>query len=83
MYKARIHTTLKKSVLDPQGQTVLHALQSLGFNEAKDLRVGKYFELTLDVSDSKKAEESVHAICDKLLCNLVIEEYSFEIQKIS
>ena len=81
MYKATINVTLKKSVLDPQGQTVLHALESLGFREAKNLRVGKYFELSLDVPDRQKAEERVRAMCDKLLINPVIEEYSFELKE--
>ncbi|MBI3306358.1 MAG: phosphoribosylformylglycinamidine synthase subunit PurS [Candidatus Omnitrophica bacterium] len=79
MYKALINVTLKKSVSDPQGQTVLHALESLGFKEARDLRVGKYFELTLDASDKGKAEAQVRAMCDKLLINPVIEEYSFQL----
>ena len=59
MYKATINVTLKKSVLDPQGQTVLHALDSLGFKEAKNLRVGKFFELTLDAENRQKAEGRV------------------------
>lgn len=79
MYKASIHVTLKKSVSDPQGQTVLHALESLGFKEARDLRVGKYFELSLDAPDRQKAEAQVRAMCDKLLINPVIEEYSFQL----
>ncbi len=81
MYKARINVTLKKSVLDPQGQTVAHALDTLGFKETKDVRVGKYFELTLEASDRQKAEERVRAMCDKLLINPVIEEYSFEVKE--
>jgi len=80
MYKAKINVTLKKTVLDPQGKTVLHALETLGFKEAKDLRAGKYFELALDASSREKAEASVRAMCDKLLINPVIEEYSFEIE---
>jgi phosphoribosylformylglycinamidine synthase len=81
MYKALINVTLKKSVLDPQGKTVLHALDSLGFKEAKDLRVGKHFELLLETSTRQKAEERVRAMCDKLLINPVIEEYSFEVKE--
>ena len=79
MYQAKINVTLKKSVLDPQGQTVLHALSTLGFREAKNLRVGKFFELSLDAPDRKKAEARVREMCDKLLINPVIEEYSFEL----
>jgi len=79
MYQAKINVTLKKSVLDPQGQTVLQALSTLGFREAKDLRAGKFFELQLEASDRKKAEARVREMCDKLLINPVIEEYSFEL----
>lgn len=81
-FKARIHTSLKKSVLDPQGQTTLHALESLGFKEATSLRIGKYFEMVLEADNRSKAEDSIHAMCDKLLHNPVIEEYSFEIQEL-
>ena len=83
MYKALINVTLKKSVSDPQGQTVLHALESLGFKEAKDLRVGKFFELTLNAPDKGKAEAQVRAMCEKLLINPVIEEYSFQLNEVN
>jgi phosphoribosylformylglycinamidine synthase subunit PurS len=82
-FKARIHTSLKKSVLDPQGQTTLHALESMGYKEATSLRIGKYFDLALEAETRAKAEELIHAMCDKLLHNPVIEEYSFEIQEVS
>ena len=81
-YKAQVHVTLKKSVLDPQGKTVLHALETLGFRESKDIRVGKYFEVTLDSSDEKKAGESIRKICEQVLINPVIEDYSFTLNKI-
>lgn len=81
-FKARIHTSLKKSVLDPQGQTTLHALESMGFKAAKSLRIGKYFELELEAETRAKAEECIHSMCDKLLHNPVIEEYSFEMQEL-
>ena len=81
MYKAKINVTLKKSVLDPQGQTVLHALENLGFKEAKALRVGKFFELSVEAPDPRRAEACVREMCDKLLINPVIEEYSFELKE--
>ncbi|MCM8775151.1 MAG: phosphoribosylformylglycinamidine synthase subunit PurS [Candidatus Omnitrophica bacterium] len=81
MYKAMINVTLKKSVLDPQGQTVLRALETLGFQDAKDLRVGKFFELTLEAQDADQAARQVRAMCEKLLINPVIEEYSFQVAK--
>ncbi|MCB9800258.1 MAG: phosphoribosylformylglycinamidine synthase subunit PurS [Candidatus Omnitrophica bacterium] len=79
MFKATINVTLKKSVLDPQGKTVLHALETMGFSEAKDLRVGKYFELTIDAADNKSAQEKVKIMCDRLLINPVIEDYTFNL----
>jgi len=78
-YKATVNTTLKKSVLDPQGQTVLHALESLGFKEAKDLRVGKTFILKLECAAKADAEKRVREMCEKLLINPVIEEYSLSL----
>ncbi len=81
MFKATINVTLKKSVLDPQGQTVLHALSTLGFKEARDLRVGKFFELTVDEADKARAEARIREMCDKLLINPVIEEYSLSLRE--
>lgn len=83
MYQARINVTLKKSVLDPQGKTVLHALESLGYKEARDLRVGKYFELTVDAADRGKAEERIREMCDRILINPVIEQYSYELDEVA
>lgn len=79
MYKAEINVTLKKSVLDPQGQTVLHALSTLGYSDAKALRIGKYFELIVDERDRARAEARVREMCDKVLINPVIEEYSLNL----
>ncbi|MBI2167613.1 MAG: phosphoribosylformylglycinamidine synthase subunit PurS [Candidatus Omnitrophica bacterium] len=75
MFKAKINVTLKESVLDPQGKTILNALGTLGINGVKDVRVGKYFVLNLDTSNRAQAEEHVRKICDKLLVNPVIEKY--------
>lgn len=80
MFTATINVTLKKSILDPQGSTVLHALSSLGFKEAKELRIGKYFELLIDEKDKARAEARTREMCDKLLINPVIEDYSFQLQ---
>lgn len=82
MYKAKIDVTLKKSVLDPQGKTVLASLQTLGFDEPRDMRVGKFFDITLDVPTKEKAERAVHDMCDKMLVNPVIEEYHYIIEEV-
>ena len=77
--KAKVYVTLKKSVLDPQGKTVRHALSSLGFSEVKDVRMGKYIELELGTIDKTEAEKKIKSMCEKLLANTVIEEYRYEI----
>lgn len=77
--KAKVYVTLKKSVLDPQGKAMEHALASMGFPEAKDVRMGKYIELDLGSSDKAQAEIKVKTMCEKLLANTVIEEYRYEL----
>ena len=73
--------TLKKDVLDPQGKVIHQALDGMGFNSVNDVRQGKYFEIDVNENDSKKAKAIVEDMCEKLLANLVIENYKIiEIQ---
>ena len=67
--------TLKKDVLDPQGKVIHQALNGMGFNNVKEVRQGKYFEIDIDEKDKKIAEEKAEDMCKKLLANLVIEDY--------
>jgi phosphoribosylformylglycinamidine synthase PurS subunit len=83
MMEARIHVTLKKSVLDPQGDTVKSGLASLGFSGVEDCRIGKFMVLKLQESDPQKARAQVDEMCRKLLANPVIEEYVFEISEVA
>lgn len=78
--KARIYVTLKNGVLDPQGQAIDGALQSLGFSGVHGVRQGKVFDLELDETDPAKAETIVKDMCEKLLANTVIEDYKIEMQ---
>lgn len=78
--KARITVTLKNGVLDPQGQAIDGALESLGYQGVHNVRQGKVFDLELNESDPAKAEATVNDICSKLLANTVIEEYKIELQ---
>ncbi len=77
--KAKVHVTLKPGVLDPQGRAVQHALAALGFGGVNDVRQGKYLEIDLAKSDRRKAEADLKAMCEKLLANTVIENYSIEL----
>ncbi|MFH1625129.1 MAG: phosphoribosylformylglycinamidine synthase subunit PurS [Pseudomonadota bacterium] len=75
----KIYVTLKKGVLDPQGKTIQHSLESLGYNEVKDVRLGKYMEVRFDNVEPDKAQARIREMCEKLLANPVIEDYRFEI----
>lgn len=79
MIKARVTVTLKNGVLDPQGKAIEGALGSLGFAGVHQARQGKVFDLELDTADKAKAETDLKAMCEKLLANTVIENYTIAI----
>jgi phosphoribosylformylglycinamidine synthase len=72
---------LKNGVLDPQGKAVHHGLDTLGFKGVKDVRIGRQVIIELDETDEEKAKAEVEAMCEKLLANMVIENYEVEIKK--
>jgi phosphoribosylformylglycinamidine synthase subunit PurS len=77
--KARVYVTLKPSVFDPQGSVVAHALTSMGYDDVKDVRQGKFFEVELHGGDPATAKARVTEMADKLLANPVIESYRVEV----
>lgn len=79
MYTAQIKITLRRSILDPQGKTVEHSIQSLGYNNIKNTRIGKYIELKIDASSEMEAKQITDEVCRKLLANPVMEDYTFQI----
>ena len=79
MAKAKIYITLKKTIMDAQGQTVQNALHHLGYNEVESLRIGKFLEIELDGSDPN-IKQRVEEMCVKLLANPIIEEYRVEME---
>ena len=83
MYLAKIKVTLRKSILDPQGKTVEHSIQSLGYKNVKDTRIGKYIELKLDASSENEAKKITEEVCGKLLANPVMEDYTYDIIKLN
>ena len=76
---AKIYITLKKDVLDPQGSVIANSLKSLGFNNIEDVRQGKYIEIKLASENEESANKQINEMCEKLLANLVIEDYKVEI----
>ena len=79
MIKARITVTLKNGVLDPQGKAIENGLGSLGFKGVASVRQGKVFDIQLDAENAKTAKVDLEAMCEKLLANTVIEDYSVEV----
>jgi phosphoribosylformylglycinamidine synthase subunit PurS len=77
--RARVFVTLKPSVFDPQGRTIVDALQSLGYHSVADVRQGKYFELDLATTERPQAEKLAADVADKVLANPVIESYRIEV----
>ena len=80
MIIAKITVMLKNGILDPQGKTVRHALENLGFGQIEDVRMGKVIELKFNGISREAAEELTAGACKKLLANPVIEDYRWEIE---
>ena len=77
--KARVIVTLKQGVLDPQGKAIEGALRSLGVDGIESVRQGKVFDVELTARDPSAAEAALKLACEKLLANLVVENFSIEI----
>ena len=76
--KARVTVTPRSGVLDPQGKAVHHALQSLGFEEVRDVRVGRSISVVIQgVPSREEASKRLDLMCRRLLANPLIEDFSF------
>ncbi len=80
MFTARVHITLKRGVLDPQGRAIETALSHLGFTGVRNVRQGKFIELVIAEYSPERAREQVEAMCARLLANPVIETWRIEIE---
>ena len=76
----KVFVTPRKGILDPQGRAVEQSLKSLGFGGVGAVRVGRYIVLELDAPNIDQAREAIHSMCDQLLTNPNIEDYTFEIE---
>ncbi|MFA1819428.1 phosphoribosylformylglycinamidine synthase subunit PurS [Virgibacillus oceani] len=79
MKNVTVYITLKQGVLDPQGKAIQESLNSLGYKEVEEVRVGKYIEI--QVEDGPNLNERIREMCDKLLANPVIEDYHFDVRE--
>jgi phosphoribosylformylglycinamidine synthase subunit PurS len=78
LFTVRVFVTLKPSVFDPQGRTIVESLHSMGYPAVSDVRQGKYFEVQVDAGDAAAAEALVREVSTKLLANPVIESFRLE-----
>jgi phosphoribosylformylglycinamidine synthase PurS subunit len=82
-FLAQIHITPKEGVNNPEGLAIARALENLGFNSIVDIKSGKYIELTIQNAESiAQAESIVDKMCNQLLSNIVIEQFTFNLQEI-
>ena len=72
--------TLKKEVLDPQGKVVSQTIKNMGYKNVINVRQGKYFEIELNETDKEKAKKIVEEFSKKLLTNIVIEDYTINLE---
>ena len=77
VFHSKVIVTLKKSILDPQGKAVEHGIHSLGYESVSNVRIGKYIEMDIEIDSQVEAEQLTQQISDKLLANLVMEEFTF------
>ena len=83
MYKATISITLRSSILDPEGQTIHHALANLGYDQVDQVRMGKRAEVWIDEDDEDAARAVAREACEKLLANPVTENFDIELEPAS
>jgi len=82
MYRAKILITLRKSILDPQGKAIHHALESLGLSSIQEIRMGKYLEMVINTATTEEASKTTQEACKKLLANPVMEDFNYSIEEI-
>jgi len=79
--KLQVIVTLKKDVLDPQGSAIKNSLANMSFKNVENVRQGKIFDLVVKEKNEKEAISKAKQMCEKLLANLTIEDYSIKITK--
>ena len=72
---------MKKDVLDPQGKVVSQTLKNMGYTNIANIRQGKHFEIEINETDKEKAKKIAEEICEKLLTNVVIEDYKIDLKQ--
>jgi phosphoribosylformylglycinamidine synthase subunit PurS len=81
-FVAEIKVMTKKEILDPQGKAVKLGLENLGLSSVEDVRIGKNLVMNLSAENETQAQEIVETACQKLLANLIMETYQFELRAV-
>ncbi|MEM8965521.1 MAG: phosphoribosylformylglycinamidine synthase subunit PurS [Bacteroidota bacterium] len=80
-YIAKINVMPKKEILDPQGKAVRLGLENLGLEKVEDVRVGRHITVQLSADNESQAKQMVEEACTKLLANLIMESYDYELEE--
>ena len=78
--QVKVFVTPRRGILDPQGRAVEHSLKSLGFQGVADVKIGKYIVLELGARSTAEARDQAQQMCERLLANPLIEDYTFEVE---
>ncbi len=81
-FTAEIDIMPRPELLDPQGKAVLLGLEHLGLDQVDDVRIGKHISLQLEAEDEATAKEKVEKACNKLLANLIMESFTYELKQV-
>ncbi|WP_257658253.1 phosphoribosylformylglycinamidine synthase subunit PurS [Parapedobacter lycopersici] len=79
-FLAEINVMPLKEILDPQGKAVTGGMKNLGLTEISNVRIGKHITLEITAETEDIARQKVEEACKKLLANLIMESYTFELQ---
>ncbi len=69
-------------LLDPQGKTVLNNLKHLQLSDVSDVRIGRHVSMQFDAANADEAKEKVETACQKLLANLIMETYRYDLKEV-
>ena len=81
-FKAEINVMPLKSLLDPQGKAVGASMKNIGLDQINNIRIGKHINLELEAENKKQAIKIVNNVCEKILCNQIMESFDFVVNEI-
>ena len=80
-FKAEINIIPLKSLLDPQGKAVSASMKNVELSEITNVRIGKHITLEIEAENLEIANKQVDTACQKMLCNQIMESYTFNLSE--